>query len=1208
MLASAKLNGHNVTNSVWMMHTMHTAASQRGEYRDAFEHDQMFRELRTYKDNQYRWNSQLRFKGVIPDEHHFEMPSEIGVLHKKNMPLTDGTQAAVVVALPQACHLYQYFGSGHLKDEVIYPMELRRLSLACTPDRLRWMLSYTLSLPLSQVDAIFMSVTKIPISRHLILGSPHVEHRVAFDLLRDILEKYVRIQMGLPPDNPLLAPREDPEPEPDAAMLLEYTGEEQIGQSYSYDLLTTTRSRDYYSVVFASHPESKRFFGHRRFFELSHMYDEQWLMGLSMDELDKLHSSVSENPYHMCFAGHICSSWAATEHEYLAKGQIDLAIQEVSWPGFLRGLQAFGYQNTKSEEVVDVLVYNAVKCGIFEQDTYSTALTIMETIRSHPLFMNQLGVNVKLSTILESLARLHKRRSVYVHCSEGEYAEQFASEEGIRYFDQLKIYHTKVYESEAILVATIYQIFCRALDAHLSGTPLFVSPPTKKTKKRLCSEQMFLLDNIASRPVTNIFGPGGVGKTFALHTLGELLGDQILFLAFQNRHVNVLAKKSTRRCSTLHMILKQHENYCQDALDCYTKESSSYRALHKIQVALRSKSVEREQNTDYRLTTYDRVWCNCKKCPLENLVAVCFDEVSTTDRALLQRTLFTIFRCAKNLRAVFFAGDPKQLPSMGYGDLIMDLIFGLGGFEFLHTHRSNMRTLRRNADLVAGKHMPIIFDGEDMEVVKNDPSSERAIQRVIFYPCTPKPESLFSVLNEAVENHNFSMHNTQFITRTNEVRRMSCNFVRNLMLGLPLETTGHLYRGQKVMFRRGCIGEVGAGQVMMTWGVVWARPLVKKDKDVSPFEREAQTVCEIVQASQLMQLDQNDNPENVSEYISRLAAGDLDIPEALYTLTDTLENRKTLVRQGLIPLHPDIMIRMKGDVDRKRSCGAGSVTSLSNYCATICNLFPNTTFDSVYRQSGAKQLIACISLDDDEVASMPELTYFNLRELILQNRIFFLPYFGRDYAEDATVLTVAAMQGSASRNIVHVMLRDSEYETCRTLTTAIGRAESCYVAIGQRKAFDNAARRIDRPRRSDFGFILRELQMHFEKFFGPMNYAAAALLEVQEIQARRKFFDHLPEHPKLYIRRYAEQLGQTIPETEASLAAQIESKKKIPEIQFHQKIENVCQQFDDDFDDEDLMILHTADNSTVAGMPWVQVYDLLLQRNLPAELAHSARN
>ena len=169
------------------------------------------------------------------------------------------------------------------------------------------------------------------------------------------------------------------------------------------------------------------------------------------------------------------------------------------------------------------------------------------------------------ANIMVSLERLSKRKVLFVYCEQGDFVEVRNSGTNIPDWDTLRIYLYNVYLTEAMFVKSIYHVSQNAETRRNDATDPFLTRniPTDLINI-ICSEQRAVLENIGRRPVINLFGPGGSGKTFAFKILFELFKNEVLFLAWQNRAAigvyEILGKES--RCSTMHKILSRHKYYC----------------------------------------------------------------------------------------------------------------------------------------------------------------------------------------------------------------------------------------------------------------------------------------------------------------------------------------------------------------------------------------------------------------------------------------------------------------------------------------------------------------------------------------------------------------------------------------------------------------------------------------------------------------------
>lgn len=1111
LLTATELGGHNVTSEQWQ-HDINTAALLiTNNYREAFSTDNCYKAFVEWQNTHYLKNV-ITVSGSIPHSYFARLLAEDCTwgTHEVRLAVSEW-QNSPLIMMPQAFPVYGYRVQGVKRGAFLDPIKIERTSLQVTPGNVMWILCYTLQLCREQVDAIFVSAAGAPLTKWWGFhesdseGYSSPDHRSAYDYIKSVLEQYVRKKME--------------------------QADYKATSDTDHPLGAANFEAFVFAATFASHPESIRYFGASKFEDLSIAYEPSWLMGLSMESIDKLHSQASENPYSLCFPHTMPNDICATEHMYVDRMQFESRISECSLDAFFALSKKFNVVYDMPA-YVELAVYAALKFHVAQANhTYIGFREMSELICAdrHGLFMHRFRREIRNFSdscftffgLLNALGSLHRSKCIFVYSPEGDFGLLQQTPDAITRITELRIYLRTCYVAEAMFVSSVYQLYKRQLTAHACGIPLTTNKLSPATAQKLCSEQVHVISNLEKSPVINVFGPGGAGKTYLLTALHELFDNEILYLAWQNPHVSNLAKHFRGRCSTIHKIFARHPNFCQKTINDFTRECGTYKALQNILQSRRAEEIrenaglQQEEQGDE-----ERVWCKCTSCPFENLKVVCFEEVSTIDLQLCSSVLWLLLRCAPNLRLAVFAGDHRQLPSIGFGNLIQDLSVGLGMYEFRHTHRARAVSLRRNAELLVQRQQPIAFD----QCMDGETESH-----VTFRPCLNDPDQLRSCVEDLILERGLTLTNSQFITRMNEVRWMCSTHIRNVSLGLDPETKGGVYPGQKIMYSHGSLGCVKARELRIAWCVVFVRleeaaPVGGSSKLSELYAK----TSEIVSASRLLDPADGERPKNVRQIIGCMSSGELQAPDALDVVVNTADYRRRLLDQHCIPMHFELIRVLRNAIPKKSRADLSRMVDIKCLRARFIELKHNTTQQPINSEAQAQRVIACFALDSPNATDLPEVSFEKLRELILANEVQLMPYAGgeRGNVTDASVRTVSAMQGASASTIIDIKLKPSKYETLECLYTGFTRAEDDYIGVGNLEAFVKAARNKEPIRNSVMHMVLANIKRAFGGDKLQPELSKSALVELLESDdPNNQHFAYLTAHPATFMRAYAKNQG-----------------------------------------------------------------------------------
>ena len=1118
------------------MHEVSEIAKRNAmDYREPLSSDMSVREFANW-EKQRSIKSRRRYIGPIAAGYfrttggHHAVPEDASSGEREvRIDLRNGSNSEIV-RIPQAFPIYEYEIDASYHDGFADCLRIKRRSLPPTFQNVEWILRYVLEYNREVLESIFERTTGKGFGTQDMFLKADATHVEVYDFIRSTLERNTRLIFEQ--TNHKKAPGDLAETfEQYIIRNSERRTENSDGQK--------KRPLDF--ILFASHPESIRYFGAETFTELADIYDESWLMGLSLESLEKLHAVAYKNPYDICFPHTMPRYICSKRHVYISRLEFNSRISECSLGSFLsicKNRRIFYDPSAYAE----LAVYHALKYHVaIGNHSYCDVATLSSMVNFHhsglfaqrfySTFDNCPNDSFSPEKIMAALDRLMRVEAIYVHCPVGDFVELRAADKDIGMRKDLMIYLRVVYEAEAMLVSSLYQVYKRHHNARMCGIPLTDRTLDPEALQNICSEQRFLIENLERLPVINVFGPGGAGKTYALMLLEKLFGDKICYFGWQNRHVNNLARLFKGRCSTIHKALVRHPYYCQKTINDFTNEAGVYQTLMGIlrarqsssdlNGAVKSEAADEDEDDDGGIEA--RVWaCPHISCPFENLTVACFEEVSTISLHLCAVILALLLRCAPNLRLVIFAGDHRQLPSMSFGNLIHDLSKGLGIFEFKHTHRSRALSLRLNAELLAQDDRPLEFDV---------PIVNEKEPHVLLEPAFKERESLLSTIGSLIKRRRLTSTNSQFVTRTHEVRRMCGNYIRNALLGLGEDVRGGIFQGQKIMFSHGSLGSIGTGEIRVAWCVVHVQLIAVANRQPSVLSEQFAKTSEIVSASLMIDPRDGDQPQNVGEIIDRVADAQLQLPDALELLVNTKKNRRKLLESHCIPLHPDLMRILRNNLTKKAKENIGGLVDLRCLHARFVEASYNTIQQagSLGAANGYTQrIIACFPVDSPHAHSLPEISFDNLKQLVIDGHVQFMPYTGaeRSSVVDASIVTVSAMQGSSAPTVVDIKLCPSRYDYKSCLYTAVTRPEDYYIGLGDPDAFKQAARRPDPERKSNLCNTLATLHAAFAPTLAPLEYRGAAMLELHESRdAGCKYFAYLSCHPKPFVRAYARQAG-----------------------------------------------------------------------------------
>jgi len=1051
----------------------------------------------SYISERYKTKDDITVEGVIPLP-YFAVAPEMFIGEGKPVRLrnADGDNSPHIF-IDHYTRPYWYRVRGaKLKQDSMRVTTVHREALVMCVEDIMWLMRYAMAKTDTQIDELFVSATGSRMS-----ACPDIVSQMHADGVRETVYQFIQ-------DTLQTVARRTNEKKCAASDGSEPTVKLVAGMDDCLDY-----------AVFGSHPEVIRYFGGRKFYELSRAFSEKWLLGLKLVQIYQLHDILVTNPYLLCFSVYLPRMYA-TVHSYASKYDFVRGITEINLEGFAAIRKMYPGGKYPEEAYIDVVMYNAVKyLCCTHKHTYVTFDMLFSTMVENTDFTACTSAisgyeQVKLTRakMIEAIERLNRMQCVVVIHDNELYTT--AIERGVApVASKFKIYHHWVYKTEAILVHAFNTVCTRNIHEDTLGSPITMAPLSQASKDSMCSEQTFFMDNMLKKPVWLIDGPGGGGKTTTLGYVVERLQGSILFLGWQNRHIKNLGQtleKHYPRCrwSTIHKVLCCHNKHCRNILDGYTGEPDKYYPLLRQQQA-NKLAVDQAADTKRIPPVYDRVWGGqCKRCPLENLEALFFEEVSTIEMSLLAKILAQILPCAPLLRMLIFAGDPRQLSSIGIGNVIDDIKTGFGGVEFVHVHRANNASLRVASDAV-NRGDPVRFE------------PDIGTNSIVNIECSEG--TLVNSVATLIRKRKLTLYNSQFITRTNKIRHMCNTVVRNVCLSLTDgDPHAAIVRGDKIMYVGKSVGHVSRNETFLVWGVahVVMEPFLFKKVDNA---REQDTrVVEIVRVSELMDQSEGDSISNATEVIDEIASGSTYITDAM--LVDNENERKQLLARGFLPLPEDVLVSMRDHINPNTIVSGTRMTDV-----TLLQCKPewiaSNSRDNHPTVSTQKMLV-CVDITEHGLRDFPEPSVPNLLRMANEQQIQLLPYMGSDKANViiASVVTIANIQGGSAPIIVHLAPTFSPHENRKSEYTAVTRAKDAYIAVGPRAVFDRAPKLLEQQRLSGLGPVLANVWKSYAPWYAPLDPESAALLEYEE---DKDYFPHMARAPNRFIRMLKEKLGHT---------------------------------------------------------------------------------
>jgi hypothetical protein len=180
-------------------------------------------------------------------------------------------------------------------------------------------------------------------------------------------------------------------------------------------------------------------------------------------------------------------------------------------------------------------------------------------------------------------------------------------------------------------------------------------------------EQRDAIHLVMNNTISVITGGPGCGKTMLTSVLGKL---------YRKRLVSVgLAGKVTRKSAE---VLGEFGTLCCTihAVVCGSQVSAAIN-----EPVFKNGKYQTERST----LAFD---------------CIIFEEASTIPLPLLARMLRHLARVQPGIKKIVFVGDPNQLPSIGPGEILTDLIRTLPTATLVTNHRTEVATIKRNLDRI----------------------------------------------------------------------------------------------------------------------------------------------------------------------------------------------------------------------------------------------------------------------------------------------------------------------------------------------------------------------------------------------------------------------------------------------------------------------------------------------------------------------------
>lgn len=305
-----------------------------------------------------------------------------------------------------------------------------------------------------------------------------------------------------------------------------------------------------------------------------------------------------------------------------------------------------------------------------------------------------------------------------------------------------------------------------------------------------CSEQKLTHHLVQNAPIVLIEGSAGSGKTSALKKIIKSFPKGSVFAcALQGRNIAALSSVLGGFCFTVHYLIHIAKRCCVTEKYNFDKEGGCYGADLYGDPTMRNAK-EKARQVEYWKSKMALEGINTlkeisgifyKRCPLEGVQVMVFDELGLLDDKLLAILLAHIARCSPCTKIVF-CGDGHQLKSLGAGDVLKsvkaftDHIGTTVNYTHCHRDKSNQSVIFNNCDAIKKKRpedikfVPNVFIHKDCDIAYSS------------------YENYFHgrFIKEVIKEHDIDEYHHQVITYANVVRR-SINPVLDLYFRLKDE-------------------------------------------------------------------------------------------------------------------------------------------------------------------------------------------------------------------------------------------------------------------------------------------------------------------------------------------------------------------------------------------------------------------------------------
>lgn len=278
----------------------------------------------------------------------------------------------------------------------------------------------------------------------------------------------------------------------------------------------------------------------------------------------------------------------------------------------------------------------------------------------------------------------------------------------------------------------------------------------------LCDEQMRAVQCQAKSPLTAMFGRAGSGKTTAqLKIISGYVPGTVWAVAFQGRNVAALSSVNPGFSYTAHMLIYLHKKYC--ATECWS-----------------GNNLFRKKDANGEIRDLGTAKCangvHFRRCILENMEVLIIEELSLMTLMMFSIVLCIGVRCGR-LTKVIISGDPVQLPALGAGDVIKQMLIfckQMGVLvEFTHNHRNapefvklhQLSTAIYQRDLNAIKPDGKVFIHEHWKVDRQKATNGKGVTQFAF---GAKAVNTY-------KKYNIDIYNSLVVARSNNIKD-SVNF------------------------------------------------------------------------------------------------------------------------------------------------------------------------------------------------------------------------------------------------------------------------------------------------------------------------------------------------------------------------------------------------------------------------------------------------